>query len=62
MNARYVLIAVTTIWLTASPSMVGTAFADHRPGNVVVMGGTLSLSGRFAEPVGRQINAVKLYV
>jgi branched-chain amino acid transport system substrate-binding protein len=62
MNARSVLIAITTTWLAASPSMVGTAFADHRPGNVVVMGGTMSQSGRYAEPAGRQMNAVKLYV
>jgi branched-chain amino acid transport system substrate-binding protein len=39
-----------------------TAFADHRPGNVVVMGGTLALSGRYAEPAGRYLNARKLYV
>jgi ABC-type branched-subunit amino acid transport system substrate-binding protein len=62
MNARSVLIAVTTTWLAASTSMVDTAFADHRPGNVVVMGGTMSQSGRYAEPAGRQMNAVKLYV
>jgi len=39
-----------------------TAFADHRPGNVVIMGGTLSLSGRYAEPAGRYLNARKPYV
>lgn len=39
-----------------------TASADHRPGNVVVMGGTLALSGRYAEPGGRYLNAFKLYV
>ncbi|MFQ5936381.1 MAG: amino acid ABC transporter substrate-binding protein [Acidiferrobacterales bacterium] len=41
---------------------VSTAFADHRPGNVVVIGGTTSLSGRYAEPAGRYLNAWKLYV
>ncbi len=62
MNARSVMIAVTTIWLAASTFMVGTALADHRPGNVVVMGGTLSLSGRYAEPGGRYRNTKRLYV
>ena len=40
----------------------GTAFADHRPDNIVVMGGTLSLTGRYAEPASRYYNARKLYV
>ena len=39
-----------------------TAFADHQPGSIVVMGGTLALSGRYAEPAGRYLNARKLYV
>ena len=38
------------------------AFADHRPGNVVVMGGTLGLTGRFAGPAKRDHNARKLFV
>ncbi len=38
------------------------ALADHRPGNVVVMGGTMSLTGRYVEPAGRHHNGVKLYV
>jgi len=37
-------------------------FADHRPGNVVVIGGTLSLSGRYAEPAKRYLNVYRLYV
>ncbi len=36
--------------------------ADHRPGNVVVMGGTISLTGRYVEPAGRFHNGPKLYV
>ncbi len=51
------LSAVMVAVLATAP-----AFADHRPGNVVVMGGTLSLSGRYAEPAGRYLNAKKLYV
>ena len=40
----------------------GTALADHRPGNVVVVGGTVSLTGRSVEPAGRIHNARKLFV
>ena len=36
--------------------------ADHRPGNVVVMGGTRSLTGRYVVPAGRNLNGLKLYV
>ena len=38
------LAAVAMVLLTAP------AFADHRPGNVVVMGGTLLLTGRLSVP------------
>jgi hypothetical protein len=34
--------------LAATVLYAGTAFADHRPGNIVVMCGTLSLTGRYA--------------
>jgi len=61
MNARSVFFAVTVTWLGGT-TFVDTAFADHRPGNVVVLGGTLALSGRYAEPAGRYLNAWKLYV
>ncbi len=53
-----VMIAVTA----SAVLYAGTAFADHRPDNIVVMGGTLSLTGRFAVPAGRTYNAFKLYV
>ena len=48
--------------LTAGVLHAGTAFADHRPDNIVVVGGTLSLTGRYAEPASRYYNARKLYV
>jgi branched-chain amino acid transport system substrate-binding protein len=48
--------------LAAAVLYAGTAFADHRPGNLVVMGGTLALTGRLAVPAGRYYNARKLYV
>jgi len=40
----------------------GTSLADHRPGNVVVMGGTTSMTGRYVEPARRIHNGQKLYV
>ncbi len=40
----------------------GTAFADHRPRNVVVMGGTMSLAGRLAVPGRSMHGGQKLYV
>ena len=46
----------------AAVLFAGTAFADHRPGNVVVMGGTVSQTGHLVEAAGRQHNGVKLYV
>ncbi len=46
----------------AAVVLAATALADHRPGNVVVVGGTLALSGRYAEPASRYLNAWKLYV
>lgn len=38
------------------------ASAHHRPGNIVVMGGTVSQTGRYVQPAGRQYSGVKLYV
>ena len=40
----------------------GPAWADHRPGNEVLVGGAISQTGRYAEPAGRQVNAIKLWV
>ena len=47
-----------------APGLLFTApaLADHRPGNVVVMGGTLALTGRLAAPADRVLKARKLYV
>ena len=39
----------------------GTAGAGHRPNNEVLIGGAISQTGRYAEPAGRQVNAIKLY-
>ncbi len=53
-----VMVAV----LAAAAVFTAPAFAGHRPGNVVVMGGTLSLTGRYAVQGGRHLNVRKLYV
>jgi branched-chain amino acid transport system substrate-binding protein len=40
----------------------GVASAGHRPNNEVLLGGAISQTGRYAEPAGRQVNAIKLWV
>ncbi|MGH7298875.1 MAG: amino acid ABC transporter substrate-binding protein [Candidatus Rokuibacteriota bacterium] len=40
----------------------GPALANHRPNNEVLIGGAISQTGRYAEPAGRQVNAIKLWV
>jgi branched-chain amino acid transport system substrate-binding protein len=62
MNARSFLIAFTVAGLTVTASPIDIALADHRPGNVVVVGGTLALSGRYAELGERHDRSHKLYV
>ncbi len=51
------IAALAAAWVLAT----APAFADHRPGNVVVMGGTLSLTGRLSVPAKRHLNARILY-
>ena len=41
---------------------VGTASANHRANNEVLIGGAISQTGRYAEPAGRQVNSTKLWV
>ncbi len=51
------------IALTASFVLgAGAVWADHRPNNEVLVGGAISQTGRYAEPAGRQVNAIKLWV
>ena len=38
------------------------AWAGHRPNNEVLIGGAISQTGQYAEPAGRQVNSVKLWV
>ena len=56
------LTGVIGVALAAAMLFPSPAFADHRPGNVVVMGGTLSLTGRYAVQGGRHLNVRNLYV
>jgi branched-chain amino acid transport system substrate-binding protein len=56
------LVAVTVTWLTSTIPLIEAALADHRDGNVVVVGGTLALSGRYAELGERHNRSHKLYV
>ncbi len=58
---RY-LTGVMVAVLAAAVLLPAPAFADHRPGNVVVMGGTISKTGRFVVPAGLLLNGRKLYV
>ena len=50
------VVAVAGLLLTAPAS------ADHRPGNVVVMGSSWALTGRYAVPARRMLNGRQLYV
>jgi branched-chain amino acid transport system substrate-binding protein len=43
-------------------SGAGAAGAHHRPNNEVLVGGAISQTGRYAEPAGRQVNSIKLWV
>ena len=38
------------------------AWADHRPNNEALVGGAISQTGRYAEPAGRQVNSIKMWV
>jgi branched-chain amino acid transport system substrate-binding protein len=48
--------------LAALLVLVPAAGAEHRPNNEVLVGGAISQTGRFAEPAGRQVNSIKMWV
>jgi branched-chain amino acid transport system substrate-binding protein len=62
MKTRSFLTAVIVNCLAAATLFAGTALADHRSGNTVVLGGTLALSGRYAELGERHNRSHSLYV
>jgi branched-chain amino acid transport system substrate-binding protein len=41
---------------------LGTVWAGHRPNNEVLVGGAISQTGQYAEPAGRQVNSIRLWV
>jgi branched-chain amino acid transport system substrate-binding protein len=48
--------------LVALLVLVPAARAEHRPNKEVLVGGAISQTGRFAEPAGRQVNSIKMWV
>jgi branched-chain amino acid transport system substrate-binding protein len=54
--------ALAAVLVTLMALGVGSARANHRPGNEVLVGGAISQTGRYAEPAGRQVNAIKYWV
>ncbi len=56
------LTGVMVAVFAAAMLFTAPALADHRPGNVVVMGGTLALTGRLSVPAKRYLSARNLYV
>ncbi len=56
------LTGVMVAVLAAAVLFAAPAFADHRPGNVVVFGGTISQTGRHAVASGLMLEGRKIYV
>ncbi len=56
------LTGVIGVALAATVLFTAPALADHRPGNVVVMGGTISLTGKRAVAAGLMLEGRKIYV
>ncbi len=56
------LSSVTVAVLAAAVQFTAPALADHRPGNVVVMGGSWALSGGYAEAARGMLIGRKLFV
>jgi branched-chain amino acid transport system substrate-binding protein len=48
--------------LTALLMLAPAAKAEDKPSKEVLVGGAISQTGRFAEPAGRQVNAIKMWV
>jgi branched-chain amino acid transport system substrate-binding protein len=48
--------------LAALLLLAGPVTAGHRPNNEVLVGGAISQTGQYAEPAGRQVNSIKLWV
>ena len=59
---RHLTGVMVAVFAAATVLLTAPAFADHRPGNVVVMGGTWPLSGGYAVSSARILIGRKLYV
>ena len=59
MTARKWMLVI--IFLATLGLFVDGAHANHRPGNEVLLGGAISMTGQYAEPAGRQVNSIKLW-
>lgn len=58
---QYILRTLITV-LTALLVLAPFARAEDKPSKEVLVGGAISQTGRFAEPAGRQVNAIKMWV
>jgi branched-chain amino acid transport system substrate-binding protein len=56
------IFAVVLVTLLVLGLGVGPAWAGHKPNNEVLLGGAISQTGQYAEPAGRQVNSIKLWV
>lgn len=55
-------IRTLALAVVALLALGGPALAHHRPNNEVLIGGAISQTGQYAEPAGRQVNSIKLWV
>jgi branched-chain amino acid transport system substrate-binding protein len=56
------ILRKTVAALVAFLVLVPAARADDKPNQAVLVGGAISQTGRFAEPAGRQVNSIKMWV
>jgi branched-chain amino acid transport system substrate-binding protein len=59
---RILAVSLVTFLVLGLGLGVGPAWAGHKPNNEVLLGGAISQTGQYAEPAGRQVNAIKLWV
>ncbi|MGH7315414.1 MAG: amino acid ABC transporter substrate-binding protein [Candidatus Rokuibacteriota bacterium] len=55
-------IRILALVFVALIALGGPALANHRANNEVLVGGAISQTGQYAEPAGRQVNSIKLWV
>src|SRR5262245_15963939 len=59
---RYAVVALAALLILGPAALVSAVRADDRPNKTVLVGGAISQTGRFAEPAGRQVNSIKMWV